>query len=100
MHQRNQIIKNQKTFSHEIKKWLKQDFNNSIYELEEIETKDNEINEAKKLLEKRFEKIKIEKEINKFFINENNIYPKFYAWWDHENQKAEIFLYENKQKRN
>lgn len=96
MHQRSQIIKNQKEFSYEIKKWLKQDFNNSFNELEEIETEDEEINEAKKELEKKFLKTKIDKEIKKFFINENNIYPKFYAWWDENNQKVEIILYENK----
>ena len=81
MHSRVEIIKNQKEFSYNIKKDLKKDF----FILNE-----------KKNLEKRFEKIKIEKEISAFFINEKNIYPKFYAWWDRESEKVEILLYETR----
>jgi|TARA_R110000803_G_scaffold177855_1_gene240264 hypothetical protein len=96
MHSRVEIIKNQKEFSYNIKKDLKKDFFNSKKELEEIETKDVFILNEKKNLEKRFEKIKIEKEISAFFINEKNIYPKFYAWWDRESEKVEILLYETR----
>ena len=96
MHTRSQIINNQKHFSYEIKKWLKNDFSNSKKELNNIHTHDESIIEAKKNLEIKFQNIKIEKEINKFFISEKNIYPKFYAWWEEQNEKVEIFLYENK----
>lgn len=98
MHKRGQILKNQKHFSYEIKQCLKNEFSNSKKDLSNIETDDNEILEAKNNLESKFEKIKIEKEINNFFINENNIYPKYYAWWDEDNEKVDIFLYETKQK--
>jgi hypothetical protein len=96
MHSRNQILRNQKTFSYEIRKWLKKDFVKSKSELYNISTKDDEILKEKKKLESRFEKIKVEKEIEKFIINEKNIYPKFYAWWDEVNENVEIFLYETK----
>ena len=96
MHTRRQIIKNQKDFLYEIKKSLNKEFNNSKQELSKIETDDKEIIDAKNNLESKFKNIKIEKEINKFFINENNIYPKYYVWWDEINEKVEIFLYEIK----
>jgi len=96
MHSRNQILRNQKTFSYEIRKWLKKDFIKSKSDLFNIKTKDDEILKEKKKLESRFEKIKVEKEIEKFIINEKNIYPKFYAWWDEVNENVEIFLYETK----
>jgi hypothetical protein len=96
MHSRNQILRNQKTFSYEIRKWLKKDFTQSKSDLFNIKTKDDEILKEKKKLESRFEKIKVEKEIEKFIINEKNIYPKFYAWWDEVNENVEIFLYETK----
>ncbi len=96
MHARSHIINNQKKFSYEIKKWLTSDFSKSKKELKEIYTHDQDIIEAKKELELKFQNIKLEKEIKKFFISETNIYPKFYAWWDDYNQKVEIFLYESK----
>jgi len=96
MHTRRQIIKNQKDFLYEIKKSLNKEFNNSKQELLNIETDDKEIIDAKNILESKFKNVKIEKEINKFFINENNIYPKYYVWWDEINEKVEIFLYEIK----
>lgn len=96
MYTRSQIINNQKHFSYEIKKWLKNDFSNSKKELKNIDTHDESIIEAKKDLELKFQNIKIEKEINKFFISETNIYPKFYAWWEEQEKKVEIFLYESK----
>ena len=96
MHSRNQILRNQKTFSYEIRKWLKKDFTQSKSDLFNIKTKDDEILKEKKKLESRFEKIKVEKEIEKFIINEKNIYPKFYDWWDEVNENVEIFLYETK----
>ena len=96
MYSRNQILRNQKTFSYEIRKWLKKDFSQSKSDLFNIKTKDDEILKEKKKLELRFEKVKIEKEIEKFIINEKNIYHKFYAWWDEVNENVEIFLYEAK----
>tara|TARA_Y100000389_G_C17376786_1_gene472114 strand:+ start:676 stop:966 length:291 start_codon:yes stop_codon:yes gene_type:complete len=96
MHTRRQIIKNQKDFLYEIKKSLNKDFSNSKQELSKIETGDKEIIDAKKSLESKFKNVKIEKEINKFLINENNIYPKYYVWWDEYNERVEIFLYEIK----
>jgi hypothetical protein len=96
MHSRAEIIKNQKEFSYFIKKGLKKDFFNSKQELKKIETEDVYILNEKKNLENRFEKIKIEKEISIFFINEKNIYPKFYAWWDEDSEKVEILLYETR----
>jgi|688.fasta_scaffold2849414_1 hypothetical protein len=96
MYSRNEILRNQNTFSYEIRKWLKKDFSQSKSDLFNIKTKDDEILKEKKKLELRFEKVKIEKEIEKFIINEKNIYPKFYAWWDEINETVEIFLYEAK----
>lgn len=96
MHSRTEIIKNQKEFSYLIKKGLKNDFFNSKQELKKIETEDVYILNEKKNLENRFEKIKIEKEISAFFINEKNIYPKFYAWWNEDSEKVEILLYETR----
>ena len=62
----------------------------------EIETEDKEITKEVKKLENKFKKQNINKEINKLIINENNIYPKFYAWWDENKETVEIYLYETK----
>jgi hypothetical protein len=97
MHSRKEILKNQKKFSREIKTWFKNDLNDSVNQLYEIETDDEYIIQQKEKLTKKFQKIKLNKEIKKFLINENNVYPKFYAWWDELNEKVEIILYEKKQ---
>jgi CRISPR/Cas system-associated endonuclease Cas3-HD len=96
MHNRKEILINQKKFNREIVEFLKKDFLHQKNELNQIETEDEFIIKEKKKLEKKFDKIDVKKEINKFFINENNLYPKFYAWWDEEEEKVEIFLYEIK----
>jgi hypothetical protein len=98
MHTRKEILKNQKEFGYEIKKWLLNDFNNSKNDLLEIETYDEEIQKEINKLSSKFKKTNPEKDIKKFFINENNIYPKYYAWWDEITEKVEIYLYESKQK--
>ncbi len=96
MHPGKEILKNQKEFAYEIKKWLLNDFNNSQKELLNIETKDEKILSEINKLNNKFKKTNPEKDIKKFFINENNIYPKYYAWWDLEQEKVEIYLYESK----
>ena len=72
------------------------DLNQTKRELFDIESDDPLILDAKKNLELKSENIEITKEANRFIINEKNIYPKFYAWWDEDNKKVEIFLYETK----
>lgn len=94
MHSRTDIIKNQKEFGYEIKKWLKKDFSDTQIELKLLDSKDAKILEMKKGLESKFKKVDIKKYINKLFINENNIYPKFYAWWDEIEQTVKIIPYE------
>lgn len=94
MHNRKEILINQKKFNSEIVEFLKKDFLHHKNELNLIETEDTFIIEEKRKLEKKFDKIDVKKEVKKFFINEKNLYPKFYAWWDEEEEKVEIFLYE------
>lgn len=94
MHNRKEILINQKKFNREIIEFLKKDFLHQKNELNQIETEDEFIIKEKKKLEKKFDKIDVKKEVKKFLINENNLYPKFYAWWDEEQEKVEIFLYE------
>lgn len=96
MYTRKQILINQKKFNREIFEFLKKDFLHQKNELNKIETEDEFIIKEKKKLEKKFDKIDVKKEVRKFFINENNLYPKFYAWWDKEQESVEIFLYEIK----
>jgi hypothetical protein len=96
MHNRKEILINQKKFNREIVEFLKKDFLHQKNELNQIETEDEFIIKEKKKLEKKFDKVDVKKEVKKFFINENNLYPKFYAWWDEEQEKVEIFLYEIK----
>lgn len=96
MYTRKQILINQKKFNREIFEFLKKDFLHQKNELNKIETEDEFIIKEKKKLEKKFDKIDVKKEARKFFINENNLYPKFYAWWDKEQESVEIFLYEIK----
>jgi hypothetical protein len=96
MYSRKEILKNQKEFANEIKKWLLNDFSNSQKELLNIETKDEKILKEINKLNNKFKKTNPEKDIKNFFINENNIYPKYYAWWDSEQEKVEIYLYESK----
>jgi hypothetical protein len=96
MHNRNEILINQKKFNREIVEFLKKDFLHQKNELNQIETEDEFIIKEKKKLEKKFDKIDVKKEVKKFFINENNLYPKFYAWWEEEQERVEIFLYEIK----
>jgi hypothetical protein len=96
MHNRKEILINQKKFNREIIEFLKKDFLHQKNELSQIETEDEFIIKEKNKLEKKFNKIDVKKEVKKFFINENNLYPKFYAWWDEEQEKVEIFLYEVK----
>jgi hypothetical protein len=96
MHTRKQILINQKKFNREIVNFLKKDFLNQQKELVEIETEDDLILKQIKNLEKKFKKVDIEKESKRFFINEINLNPKFYAWWNEEEENVEIFLYEKK----
>jgi CRISPR/Cas system-associated endonuclease Cas3-HD len=96
MHNRKEILINQKKFNREIVEFLKKDFLRQKNELNQIETEDEFIIKEKKKLEKKFDKIDVKKEVKKFFINENNLYPKFYAWWEEEQERVEIFLYEIK----
>jgi CRISPR/Cas system-associated endonuclease Cas3-HD len=96
MHNRKEILINQKKFNREIVEFLKKDFLHQKNELNQIETEDEFIIKEKKKLEKKFDKIDVKKEVKKFFINENNLYPKFYAWWEEEQERVEIFLYEIK----
>jgi hypothetical protein len=96
MHNRKEILINQKKFYREIFEFLKKDFLYQKNQLNEIETEDEFVIKEKKKLEKKFDKVNISKDLKNFFINENNLYPKFYAWWDEEQEKVEIFLYEIK----
>lgn len=96
MHVRKYIIENQKKFRKEIIDYLKAEFKQTKKDLETIETQDNIIkNEQKKLIDK-FGKLKITKELDKFFISEKNLYPNYYAWWDEENSQVIKFKYKDK----
>lgn len=94
MHSRTDILKNQKKFNYEIKKWLKKDFSETKTELILLETEDELIKEMKSNLESKIKRLDINKQMKKLFINENNIYPKFYAWWDEDEETVKILHYE------
>ena len=96
MHSRKEIIKNQKEFQENIISWLKSDFKRVKRELLNIDTTDKTIKEAQKKLLKKAKGIKkIDNEIKILFIHENNIYPKFFAWWNDQTQEVEIHKYIN-----
>lgn len=96
MHSRKSIIENQRQFKEEIISFLKTEFKETKRELEKIKTKDEEINLYKNKLSNLSKKANVKNGIEKFFISENNIYPKFYAWWDEENNEVIILKYETR----
>jgi len=88
MYIRKQILENQKKFRKEIVAALKLEFREMKKELDQIQTADDIIKEEKIKLLKRVNKIKIVQELEKFFISEKNLYPKYYAWWDEINNQV------------
>jgi hypothetical protein len=95
MHNRKDILENQKKFKEEISLWLKNDFKSLRKELNSIESEDKLIVDAKSNLESKFKKIKVQSEIDKLFISYKNVYPKFYAWWDENNQEVIKYKYKD-----
>ena len=95
MYPRKEIIKNQRLHEDDIAKWLKEDFKQTKEELKAIQSSkgDDIVKEAQKKLLTKAKKVKINEEIKKFFIHEDNIYPKFYAWWDEEIKTTVIYKY-------
>jgi alkyl sulfatase BDS1-like metallo-beta-lactamase superfamily hydrolase len=109
MHTRKQIIENQKLYRDEIVTWLRDEYKTTLRELRDINATVEEkvksltannsvedaaildkliaitINEEKEKLLKKAENVNFKKELEKFFINDKNIYPKYYAWWDKNN---------------
>lgn len=85
IHTRKQIIENQGKFRKEIEAWLKKDFQHTKKELAQIESENPEIKKAKENLQKRLKKVLPSKAIETYFISPQNLYPKFYAWWDEIN---------------
>ena len=96
MHTRKQIIENQKKFQKEITSALKSEFKEAKKELSQIETSDKTIKEEKEKLTNKVNKIKISKEIEKFFISEKNLYPNYYAWWDEMDNQVNKLKYKDK----
>lgn len=96
MHNRKQIIENQKNFRKNIIDSLKLEFKEAKKELSEIKTEDKTIKEEKQKLENKFNKIKITQEIEKLFISEKNLYPNYYAWWDENNNQVLKLKYKDK----
>ena len=90
MHTRREIINNQNEFKNEIISYLKSEFQNSKKDLSKIETVDERIMQEKEKLTKVTNKLKIVKEIEKLFISEKYIYPKYYAWWNDETKEVQI----------
>lgn len=93
MHERKEIIKNQKEFRNEIIRWFKKDFKETKKHLYDIEVSDKKIEEAKQNLISKIKKVKLDKSFDIYFIHEKNITPKFYAWWDEETKNVEIYKY-------
>lgn len=88
MHKRKDIILNQEQFRKEIIKGLKNEFSQLKRDLKKIDSTNPEIVAGKKSLLQKSQKIKINNEINKFFISSKNIYPAWYAWWDVVNEQV------------
>jgi ATP-dependent Lon protease len=95
MHSRQEIIKNQSLYENEIMGWLKEDFKQVKRDLRELEysAHDEYIKKAQKKLLAKANKVKIEQEMQKLFINIDNIYPRFYAWWNEQDEEAVIYKY-------
>lgn len=89
-HTRREIIDNQNTFRNEIVGYLKSEFQKSKKDLSKIETVDERIIQEKEKLIKTTNKLKIIKEIDKLFISEKYIYPKYIAWWNEETNEVQI----------
>jgi hypothetical protein len=93
MHERNDIIKNQKIYREDILKYVKEEFKSAKSMLYGIDSEDEYIKESRKNLILKLKKAKFDKNIEALFINEKNIYPKVYAWWDNNNKEVQIFKY-------
>lgn len=96
MYTRKQIIENQKKFRKEIVSYLKAEFKETKKELSEIQTEDKSIKEEQEKLATKFNKIKINTEIEHLFISEKNLYPNYYAWWDEINTQVSKLKYKDK----
>ena len=94
MYTRKEILNNQKSFYNDIIKWFKKENQNAKKDLNDIDTDNEIIIKAKKNLQKKAKKAKIENGIKKLIISADNIYPNFYAWWDNENEEVLIFKYD------
>jgi len=93
MHHRKEILLNQHNFIDEITTYLREEHKQLKRELYDIETHDKKIKEEKSKLIKRTKNIKINKEIDKLFITERNIYPEYYAWWDDDIKEVIKYKY-------
>ena len=87
LHTRNQILENQAKFHSEITDFLKKELSATKKELKLLKSEDVVIKEAKNNLIKKSNKVN-NKEIEQFFFSFKNLYPKFYAWWDEENEEV------------
>ncbi len=88
MHKRKEIIENQTKFRNEIVDYLKIEFRELKKDINKINSQNTDIIAGKNSLLQKAQKIKINEEINKLFISWKNIYPKWYAWWDLENEQV------------
>jgi len=93
MHTRKEIIINQGENKDKIVDYLKEEYKQLKRELFDIQTQDAHIKEEKNKLVKKTKKLKIDREVEKLFISEKNIYPEYYAWWDINNEEVIKYKY-------
>jgi len=91
MHSRRQIIENQEKFRNDIIQWLRKNYLQAKNELLDINSEDQDILKAKKSLLEKTKRINFPQSINTLFINERNLYPKLYAFWNDNNLEVEIY---------
>ena len=95
-HTIKQILKNQDTFEHEIKTWLKTDFKLQKKTLALIDPDGDEaIEKAQEALKDKLAKIRVNKVIKSLFFKSGlkKRSKKYYAWWDEEKEEVIIHTY-------
>jgi hypothetical protein len=98
MHNIEEIKKNQVEFYSEIVYFLKNDIKNAKVELTNLKPKSDEIKNLKENLQKKVNKFKLIPEIEKYFLTDKNLNPKFYVIWDNELKEAQIFKFTHEER--
>ncbi len=93
-HTIQEIIDNQNDFKEEILAWFGEDLKKTKKELNEIQSRNQFIQNEKIKLIKKFDKTNFNKFFSKLFFMHSSRNKDFYVWWDKDNHEAHILKYD------